>query len=221
MDTKLSTQQGYDFTFHGLGLTALPSGALWWRAGRALMAADLHLGRAWRSTRDGGLPLPAVEAIDTLKRLQADIATHAPEKIFLLGDTLDAAHLADLLPAPARDTYHRLREDARVTVLSGNHDATGCDTDEVTLGAVTLRHIAGAGTGADISGHYHPKLRFQGQLHPVFLVGAQHLVLPAYGTFTGGLAWPDPALLALVPDGLAIVRAPTPYAVPLGKLRKG
>ena len=37
-----------------------------------------------------------------------------------------------------------------------------------------------------------------------FLIGRDHLILPAFGTYTGGLLADDPVLRKLVPDGLAV-----------------
>ncbi|MDO5657908.1 MAG: metallophosphoesterase [Paracoccus sp. (in: a-proteobacteria)] len=202
---------GYGFTWQGLALEARGSGALWAAQYRALIAADLHLGRSLRSTRDGGLPLPPFESLDTLRRLAAEVAALNPARVYLLGDTLDAAGLGPDLPEAARAVLEPMQRDGRYVFLSGNHDAGG--QGEARLGPVTLRHIAGE--GPDISGHYHPKLRFMGRSYPVFLAGRDHLILPAFGTYTGGLFWSAPALQKLIPQGLAIIRAPRPFAVPL------
>ena len=47
-------------------------------------------------------------------------------------------------------------------------------------------------------------------------LGADHLILPAFGAYTGGLACDDPALTALVPRGLAIACGPRPIVLPVG-----
>ena len=202
---------GYGFTWQGMAFEARGSGALYCPAQGALIVADLHLGRSLRSTRDGGLPLPPFESLDTLRRLEGEVAQLDPARVYLLGDTLDAAGLAVDLPDAARTILDRLASGGRHVFLSGNHDAGG--QAEARLGPVALRHIAA--DGPDISGHYHPKLRFMGQSRPAFLIGADHLILPAFGTYTGGVLATDPALRRLVPQGLAIICAPRPFAVPL------
>lgn len=203
---------GFDFTFNGLALTALPSRALLCREEATLIAADLHLGRSLRSAMAGGAALPPFEVIDTLARLEAEIAAHAPSRVILLGDSFDRGGIAPDLPPEATTALARIARRTDLTFISGNHDP-GEGQDILDLKGIALRHIAGE--SPDISGHYHPKLRFAGQSFPVFLISDQHIILPAFGTFTGGLFWTDPALQRLVPKGFAIVTGPRPYPVPL------
>jgi uncharacterized protein len=73
----------------GAVLTPLPSGALWWEAARLLCVSDLHLGKCLRSARGGGAVLPPYETMDTLTRLDADLATTAPATVVCLGDSFD------------------------------------------------------------------------------------------------------------------------------------
>jgi len=90
---------------------------------------------------------------------------------------------------------------------------------------VGLRHIAGPEGG--LSGHWHPAVRFSGKRRAAFLVGARHLILPAFGRYTGGLDADHPALAALVPVGLAVLTGPRATALPWplpsgqGRARKG
>ncbi|MEN9409474.1 MAG: hypothetical protein RL216_1448, partial [Pseudomonadota bacterium] len=76
----------------------------------------------------------------------------------------------------------------------------------VTLGPLTFRHIADPAESGEISGHYHPKARIKGTSRPCFLLDANRLILPAYGTYTGGLRTDDAALQSLMQKGaLAIL----------------
>ncbi|MDM7464251.1 MAG: metallophosphoesterase [Tepidimonas taiwanensis] len=210
---------GFDFTFNGLALTALPSRALLCRDHATLIASDLHLGRSLRGAFTGGATLPPFDAIDTLARLEAEIAAHAPRRLILLGDSFDRSAIAPELPPAVAAALTRITRQVECVFVSGNHDpAEGVGA--LDLNGVALRHIAGE--GPDISGHYHPKLRFAGQSFAVFLISDRHVILPAFGTFTGGLEWRDPALRGLIPKGLAIAAAPRPFAVPLPlRLRRG
>jgi metallophosphoesterase superfamily enzyme len=83
---------------------------------------------------------------------------------------------------------------------------------------VTLRHIAG--DGPDISGHFHPKARLKNTARPAFLIGQDHIILPAFGTFTGGLDINDPVFAALAANGIAVLTGPRPIAFPFGKAGK-
>lgn len=60
---------GFRFDWHGLTFEARCSGALWWPAGRTLIAADLHLGKSERMARRGGALLPPYDGVETLRRL--------------------------------------------------------------------------------------------------------------------------------------------------------
>ena len=85
--------------------------------------------------------------------------------------------------------------------------------DELADG-LTLRHQAGQ--GPDVSGHFHPCVRLAGERRRCFLVGRNHLILPAFGAYTGGLAIDSPVLAGLVPQGIAIACGNRALAVPVG-----
>ena len=84
-----------------------------------------------------------------------------------------------------------------------------------SLDGLAFRHIGGAQT-PEISGHYHPKARLAGQSRPCFLIDSARVILPAYGTYTGGLASHDPALAALMqPRALAVLTGRQALAMPM------
>ncbi|WP_425092699.1 ligase-associated DNA damage response endonuclease PdeM [Tropicimonas sp. S265A] len=216
------------FTFAGLNLHALPSGALWWESARCLMVADLHLGKSERMARRGGALLPPYEVTETLNRLKEDIALLSPAEVLCLGDSFDdtacfkALHNADL--AKLSD----LRAKCNWVWITGNHDPVGVDAQEMfelTRGPLVLRHIAHAGalapgTLGEVSGHYHPKHQVPTRGGRVsracFLVTPTRMILPAYGAYTGGLQLCDPAFDTFrTPGSYAILTGSRPVAVPL------
>ncbi|NDW44915.1 ligase-associated DNA damage response endonuclease PdeM [Ruegeria sp. PrR005] len=216
---------GYDFTFAGERLTALGSGALWWGARRLLCVSDLHLGKSERIARRGGTPLPPYEVADTLDRLSADLERTRPNTVICLGDSFDDTEAAHVLPEPARLRIAALQAGRRWIWIEGNHDPGpvtmgGSHLAELATGPLLFRHIARHGAQGEISGHYHPKaaLRLRGRSlsRPAFLVDTARIVLPAYGTYTGGLRSDAPVLAQLMrPEALAIVTGATPHAVPM------
>ncbi|MCE8513222.1 ligase-associated DNA damage response endonuclease PdeM [Ruegeria pomeroyi] len=216
---------GYEFTFAGERLTALGSGALWWRERRLLCVSDLHLGKSERIVRRGGTPLPPYEVTDTLDRLSSDLERTKPETVICLGDSFDDAEAARALPEPARLRIATLQAGLRWIWIEGNHDPGpvaigGTHLRELAHGPLLFRHIAQDGAQGEISGHYHPKaaLRLRGRnlTRPAFLVDTARIVLPAYGTYTGGLRSDAPVLAQLMrPEALAIVTGATPHAVPM------
>ncbi|UXU75479.1 MULTISPECIES: ligase-associated DNA damage response endonuclease PdeM [unclassified Paracoccus (in: a-proteobacteria)] len=209
----------YAFDFHGLRLVARAGGALWWPQGGWLIVADLHLGKSERMARRGGALLPPYETLATLERLGQDIAALAPQRVISLGDGFDDLAAAAALGAEPVRMLEAMARGRDWVWIGGNHDPgappamPGRMLAELRLGAVTLRHQAGS--GPDISGHYHPVLSLAGQRRRAFLLGRDHLILPAYGTYTGGLSRDDPALRALVPQGLGIACGRRALVVPL------
>jgi len=219
-------QDSHAFTFAGHRMIARPSGALFWPDQGLLVISDLHLGKSERIARRGGPLLPPYETQDTLDRLTADLAATAPRAVISLGDTFD-----DMTAAAALDPAHRawiaqLVADRDWTWVTGNHDPAptglgGLAADAITCAGVTFRHIATDGAGPEISGHYHPKasltLRGRPVSRPCFLRDDLRMILPAYGTYTGGLRSHDPALTRLMAAnarailaGLPMVEIPMP-----------
>ncbi len=182
---------GHGFDLAGVRLIALPSGALLWPHEAILTVSDLHLGRSERIARLGGGLLPPYEVADTLMRLDQDIAATAARTVICLGDTFDDRLAADLA-AGHMGWLTRLMAGRRWIWIEGNHDPGpvalgGEHRRDLSLGPLTFRHIAVPSARGEISGHYHPKLRLAGQARPCFLCDGARLILPAYGTYTGGM----------------------------------
>lgn len=215
---------GHGFAFHGLRLEARASGALWWPEGAVLVAADLHLGKSERMARRGGPLLPPYEGLATLERLGAEIAALAPRAVVSLGDGFDDDAAAGALDPAVSAALGGLARGRDWVWIAGNHDPAaprglpGRALDEWRLAGVALRHEAGQ--GPDISGHFHPVVRLAGERRRAFLLGRDHLLLPAFGAYTGGLAHDDPALAALVPRGLAVACGASAIPLPIGERRR-
>lgn len=201
---------GFQFQFHGLNLVARSSRALWWADEKCLIVADLHLGKSERMARRGGALLPPYEGRLTLERLQHEIAALSPQRVISLGDAFDDLAAAAALPMDERHLLHELAQGREWLWVSGNHDAgslpddlPGRVTTSALIGKIPLRHEAMPHASPDISGHFHPVARLAGSRLPSFLIGENHLILPAFGAYTGGLICSDPALVALAPRGIA------------------
>lgn len=212
---------GYGFTLAGAQLMALGSGALWWAEEALLCVSDLHLGKAERVARRGGSQLPPYETRDTLTRLQDLLEATGARQVVCLGDSFDDDAAARALPEPERLWIARLMAGRRWVWIEGNHDPGpvelgGSHLAQLALGPLTFRHIAEAEAAGEISGHYHPKARLRGTSRPAFLLDARRLILPAFGTYTGGLRSHADVLCSLMaPDALAILTGPRPLPVPM------
>ena len=95
------------FSFAGHTLTALPQGALFWPARRALLVADLHFEKASWFARFGQM-LPPYDSIATLTALAALVDSTGATEIWCLGDSFhDLAGCERLSPSADRGSGSR------------------------------------------------------------------------------------------------------------------
>jgi DNA ligase-associated metallophosphoesterase len=204
------------FSFSGHELMALPQGALYWPARRALLVADLHLEKGSWFARLGQL-LPPYDSLATLSDLTALAVSTGAQEIWCLGDSFHDRHGCDRLPARAREMLVALTSRTRWTWITGNHDPGFADhcggtiTDRAEVDGLLLRHEADpAETRPELSGHFHPKLRVNLRGRKVsrrcFVATDRKLILPAFGALTGGLDASHPEIVRAVgPDAQALV----------------
>lgn len=208
-------------TFQNQTLHLYPSGALYWPARGLLCVSDLHLGKSERLARRGGSLLPPYETRETLARLDAEIGRTGAQTVICLGDSFDDRASLDGLAEDDRLWLARMMAGRDWIWVEGNHDAgpleiAGTHRAEVRLDGLTFRHQAKAGAGAEISGHFHPKLRLAGRAWRAFLMDDTRMILPAFGAYTGGLWADDPAFSALMgKDGVAVLCGPGLHRVPM------
>ena len=199
------------FSFAGHDFLATPEGALFWPAQNALLVADLHLEKASWFARLGQM-LPPYDSIATLSALQQDIERSGATRLFCLGDSFHDKFGCDRLPADARTLLSSLTGQVDWLWITGNHDAGFIDhcggriEEEIKLDGIVLRHEAVEGDPTpEMSGHFHPKLRLAMKGRHVsrrcFVASATKLILPAYGTLTGGLDAHHPEILRKVGPG--------------------
>ena len=211
--------QGHLFSFFGERLVARPSGALHWPAAGLLVVSDLHLGKSERIARRGGPLLPPYETADTLTRLEEDLEETDPRAVISLGDSFDDMEAAEALEPPIRAWIARLMSGRDWTWVTGNHDPAptglgGHAADGVRCGPLSFRHVMSAEGVGEVSGHYHPKasvcVRGRAVSRPCFLRDEARLVMPAYGTYTGGLRTRDAALAERMGAGARAILAGLP-----------
>ena len=216
---------GHSFTLAGAQLLALGSGALWWPDERLLCVSDLHLGKSERIARRGGGTLPPYDTRDTLNRLAADLTITNARIVICLGDSFDDTDAANALPEEERLWIARLQAGRRWVWIEGNHDPGpvslgGTHLAELPLSPLTFRHIAHPKSSGEVSGHYHPKAQVQTRAktisRPAFLADSDRVILPSYGTYTGGLKSSDPVLTGLMrTEAIAILTGRKTHAVPM------
>lgn len=197
---------GFDFAGHHL--VALAQGGLFWPARRALIVADLHFEKASWFAKFGQL-LPPYDSLATLTDLNALVAATAPTELWCLGDSFHDSAGAARLPERAQSMLRHLTNRLDWVWVTGNHDHAlddpfgGRIVQEAAVDGLILRHEANpADPHAELSGHFHPKLRVairgRNVARRCFVASATKLILPAFGSMTGGLDAGHPEIVRAV-----------------------
>ncbi len=207
------------FRLGSVELAALSCGAVYWPAEQMLLVADLHLEKGAAFARRGWL-LPPHDSLETLGRLIAAVERTGARMVAALGDSFHDSAGARLMASDARALVDRLMGLAELIWVTGNHDGEtagglgGRVVPELLVGGVCLRHEAVPGfSRAEISGHFHPKVRVPLRTgrqvsRPCLALAGERLVLPAYGAYAGGLSVDDRAFVSALgqsPDALVPV----------------
>jgi len=178
--------------------------ALYWPAQKALLVADLHLEKASFYARQGQM-LPPYDSRATIDDLVSLIEKTKAERVICLGDNYhDDGGEARLEGVTAKQLQARTSQ-VQWIWISGNHDrdVSGLWGGEVrgewVGGGIALRHEASRNPAIpEISGHYHPKIRIPVRGRHVsrrcFVVGSHNLIMPAFGSLTGGMEAGDPVI---------------------------
>ena len=214
------------FSFAGETFFATAAGALFWPNQQALLVADMHLEKASWFARLGQF-LPPYDSHATLTALAVEAERTGAERLYCLGDSFHDQFGCDRLPANARELLRSLTSKLDWTWIVGNHDPGFADhcggkiADEVEMGGIVFRHEAVRDEPRpEISGHFHPKLRVHLRGRQVsrrcFVTSAMKIIMPAFGSLTGGLDAHHPEILrsvgtnaaALVPVSDRLLRFP-------------
>jgi DNA ligase-associated metallophosphoesterase len=214
------------FSFAGETFFATADGALFWPAQKAILVADLHLEKASWFARFGQF-LPPYDSHATLSELTAVVERTGASRLYCLGDSFHDRFGCDRLPTNARELLEDLTQRLDWTWIVGNHDPGFADhcggalADEIEVAGIVLRHEAVRDEPRpEMSGHYHPKLRLQLKGRRVsrrcFVISRTKMILPAFGSLTGGLDAHHPEILgsvgneaaALVPVSDRLLRFP-------------
>lgn len=193
-----------DFDLLGQSLILLPQKAIYWQQEKALIVADVHLGKVGHF-RKAGIAVPLNMEQHELAVLSDLVHDYQPEKLILLGDFFHSDINADWdWMVLWRSQFPQLD----IMLIKGNHDII----DDVHYHRLNIRlHQAlpigpflmlhHPKTAAELQqtegyvfcGHIHPGIRLAGRARqqitlPCFAFGQQQAVLPSFGRFTGRVA---------------------------------
>jgi DNA ligase-associated metallophosphoesterase len=190
-------QRSIDFANEQLILDA--AGSLFWPAQGILLFADLHLEKG-SFLANYHHPLPNYDTADTLLRLDKLIQQYQPKKVICLGDNFHDLQALDRMSAANYQYLCNLIHTTDWLWLIGNHDLKITShplllafnfIDTIQLNKIMLTHCFSEQHPWQIVGHYHPKktVRILSQMvtGKCFVVTARVIVMPAFGSYTGGL----------------------------------
>lgn len=200
------------FSFAGEEMALVEGLALYWPRESALLVADLHLEKASYFARFGQM-LPPYDSRDTLGRLADAVRRTGARRIFCLGDNFHDTDGADRLEPHAAGMLEALARATDWVWIAGNHDRgrvpVGVAVDSLEVAGIVLRHEATPGEQRpELSGHFHPRLRISMRgraiVRPCAVASERKLILPAFGTLTGGMDAGDPAIIAALQPARAV-----------------
>lgn len=183
------------FSFQGCDWHLVEGAALFLPSEDALLVADLHLEKAsWFAAR--GQMLPPYDSRETLDRLARIIGLTGARRIFCLGDNFHDNSGEGRLEAHAGGMLSALTSALDWTWVCGNHDQAlsgrwgGRVVNAASLGQIRLLHQFDPSPIAQICGHYHPVVRVatrqRSVSRPCLVSDGYRLILPAFGSLTGG-----------------------------------
>jgi DNA ligase-associated metallophosphoesterase len=185
------------------------SGALVWPDKELLIVADLHLEKGSYFANRGSA-IPPYDSRSALERLAATIKRWSPRRVISLGDSFHDVHGSNRLPADDRQEVQRLTSERDWVWISGNHDPSppsglgGRSASEMVIGGIVFRHLPSRTIDLpEIAGHLHPKASVKALgrrvSRPCFVSDQRRVILPAFGTYTGGLSVLNSAVADLFP----------------------
>lgn len=201
------------FSCLGHDFCALDEGALYWPDKSALIVADLHFEKASWFARSGQM-LPPYDSQATIDALERAIALSGARSVWCLGDSFHDTDGVERLDPRQRERLASLCRRLDWHWITGNHDGDSAATIgghsmiDAVLGGVALRHEARADDPMmEMSGHWHPKYRVTVRGRSIsrrcFVATDRKLILPAFGSLTGGLDATHPAIMQAVGPGAA------------------
>ena len=188
------------FAVGGQRLVLLPEKAAYLPDHRALLIADVHIGKAM-SFRQLGVPVPHGTTAATLAAISALVGRLDAGRVIFLGDFLHSRRSHAPSTMASVTEWRERHADLELTLVRGNHDDRAGDppahlridaVDEPLAidGLRLCHHPRPAADGYVLGGHLHPCIHVGGRPFdrlrlPCFWFGARVGVLPAFGAFTG------------------------------------
>ena len=200
----MPTTKTVSFKLLNQDLLLLPQKAIYWQQEKALIAADVHLGKVGHF-RKAGIAVPRDMEQNDLSVLSDLVDEHRPEKIIFLGDLFHSDMNADW---DWFVLWRRQFPKLQIILIKGNHDIIDDSHynelnivihDQLLIGPFLMLHhplsevdLLSA-KGYSFCGHIHPGVSLTGRARqhitlPCFAFGKKQVILPSFGKFTGRVA---------------------------------
>jgi DNA ligase-associated metallophosphoesterase len=196
--------EGLAFPFLDQNLTLLCQKAIYWDEEKALICADVHLGKGGHF-RKAGIAIPRDLAQTDLAVLSDLIHEYKPRKLIFLGDLFHSDMNTDW------DWFSLWREQfpkLEIILIRGNHDVIHDKHYDVLNIALHHRLLLAPflmlhhplntddlqqAKGYVLCGHIHPGVLLTGRGRqsltlPCFFFSDRQAILPSFGRFTGRMA---------------------------------
>ena len=181
-------------------------GILFWFDKQIAIISDLHLEKGSSFSYSGQF-LPPYDSEETLKKLSKGIKNHNIKKVILLGDTFHDKNAFNRMSEKAFFLFNSLIKKYEVIFILGNHEnKLKIDhinfLNEYVIDDIHFIHQALQKSIFQISGHFHPVATIKSSIKKItakcFLHTNNHIILPSFGTYTGGLNINDPSFKPFV-----------------------
>lgn len=185
---------------------------------QALLIADMHFEKGSYLREFGRSALPAYDTRETIERLAAIVEDYQPKKIIALGDSFHDPRANERLDPQSANALNGLSQGGAEWIwILGNHDPDipeavfGVREDHVDIDGFLLTHHPHRvdANRVNICGHYHPKAKVKSRngsvSAPCFAVSDHCIIMPSFGTFTGGLFVSHADFQKALPDMTRVV----------------
>ena len=170
-------------------------GILFWFDKQIAIIADLHLEKG-SSFGPSGQFLPPYDSEETLNKIFKTIKNHKIKTIILLGDTFHDKNAFDRMSEKVFILFKSLIEKYEVIFILGNHESKFeigriSFLNEYVIDDIHFIHQALPTSIFQISGHFHPVASVKSSIKKItakcLLHTNNHIILPSFGQYTGGL----------------------------------
>ena len=204
----------FEFYLCNTRLIADISGALFWPEKQTVIFSDLHLEKgSWFAKQN--VFLPPYDTLDTLNRVEKVINYFKPLRVISLGDSFHDDTWMERISKEQIAKILNLTNNYEWFWIQGNHDPSGVPSlgginlNDYLDPPLTFRHEAKRGTtDGEVSGHFHPKAKIKLNRKSFsdrcFISDEKRVILPAFGSFTGGLNVMDKAISSFFRDDFKV-----------------